>query len=129
MKRYRIELACAEEAWWRYNVVMTAEGLDAAGNRLGYFSAEDRIADIGSDLAERPADYPADRCTRLECDPCDRLQLRLYVVPHRLPEESDVEHTPLFPARLSVFCDGKPLPVRTIDINPWGGYAGYFEWE
>lgn len=129
MKRYRIELTCADEAWWRYNVVMTAQGLDPNGDRQEYYAVEDRIAEMEDKLTERPAGYPADRRTVLECGPCDRLQLHLYILPHLLPAESEIEYTPAFPARLSVRCDGKPLPDRTIDINPWGGYAGFFEWE
>ncbi|WP_297409020.1 MULTISPECIES: hypothetical protein [Rikenellaceae] len=129
MKSYRIELSCSDENWWRYNVVMTAEGLDSAGNRCGYHAVEDRIAETGERPAERPADYPADRITRLECGPCERLQLYLYILPHCLPAAVETEHTPPFPARLRLFCDGKPHLERTIDVNPWGGYAGFFEWE
>lgn len=129
MKRYRIELSCADEAWWKYNAVMTAEGLDAAGGRCGYYAVEDRVADVGGDLREPPADYPADRRTVLECGPCERLQLYLYILPHRLPEESEVERKPWFPARLAVTCDGRALRDRTIEINRWGGYAEFFEWE
>lgn len=129
MKNYRIELSCPDENWWRYNAVMTAEGLDGAGKRCGYFAVEDRIAETGSKLRERPADYPADRRTVLECGPCERLQLYLYILPHCLPAADEIEYTPPFPARLKVLRDGKPLADRTIDVNPWGGYAGFFEWE
>lgn len=129
MNRYRIELTCTHPEWWRYNVVMTAEGRDDRDGKCGYFSVEDRIAEPEKSLAAPPADYPADRRSVLECAPCAALQLYLYIIPHRLPDCSDIEETPAFPVCMEVFRNGKPLRTEQLEVNPWGGYSGYFAWK
>jgi len=108
---------------------MTAEGRDDRGEKCGYYAAEDRIAEPGEGPAEQPAGYPSDRRSVLECGPCSSLQLYLYVIPHRLPAESETEETPALPARLKVVRDGKTLRTEQLEINAWGGYSGYFEWK
>ncbi len=128
---------------------MTAEGRDTQGERCGYYAADDRIAEPGSDTGKpgsdtdkqdggsdklggtgKPAEgRPAGRRTVLECGPCASLQLYLYVIPHCLPALTDTQHTPPIPVRLKVTCDGKALLSEQIEINAWGGYSGYFEWK
>lgn len=125
MNRYRIELSCAAPEWWRYNVVMTAAGYDGTGAECGYYSVEDRIAEPGSAPAACPEDYPSDRRTTLECGPCVRVQLYLYVVPHTLPEKGEIEQTPPLPGVLTLWCDGRKLRTEQLEINPWGGMSRY----
>ena len=123
MNRYRIELSCTAPEWWRYNIEMTAAGYDDTGAECGYYSVEDRIAEPGSAPAAAPEGYPADRCTALECGPCARVLLYLYVVPHTLPETDDIEQTPPLPGRLTIWRDGRKLRTEQLAINPWGGMS------
>lgn len=125
---YQIELHCNHPDWWRFNVVMTARGLDPAGTAVGFFSISDQIAPIDGEIHSKPTNYPTERTTRLTCTPCHRLELYLYVLPHRLPEENTLEHTPSFEAELRILEGHTCQHTQKIEVNPWGGTTLHLCW-
>lgn len=119
-QNFRVELRCSDPMWWQYNVTLIASGLNASGERCGYYATEDRQGDPAGGSA-RPAHSTTNRCTSLDCGPCHSLDLYLYVIPHRLPEPSEVEQTNPIEAHLVIRSETKTLLDEVMAINPWGG--------
>ena len=120
---FTIEISSRFEGWWRYNAVLMCGCFDAAGNRIGFESAESHVADVGTKRTVRPADLPADRRLTLATGDCDHLLLYLYIVPHLLPDSNDIADTKPFPLELRIGCDGTPLRSETLAVNQWGGLS------
>lgn len=55
---FTIEISSRYEGWWRYNVALMCGCFDTAGNRTGFASTEAHVADVGSNLREKPAGNP-----------------------------------------------------------------------
>lgn len=125
---YQIELQCNHPEWWCYNVVITAHGVNRDGSVAGYHAVEDKIAPIDGGDHPRPADYPTPRTTRLQCGPCEGIDLYLYILPHRLPDENSIEHTPLFEAELRILKGKSCLHTQQVAVNPWGGASLHIRW-
>ena len=125
---YNIELRCDHPEWWRFNVVMTARGVDDQGGPAAYSAISDTIAPIDGEEHSKPSDYPAERCTRLVCPPCHVLELYLYILPHRLPEENSIDYTPSFEAELRILSGRSRLHSQRIEVNPWGGATLRLRW-
>ena len=66
---FTIEISSRYEGWWRYNVALMCGCFDTAGNRTGFASAEAHVADVGSNLREKPAGIPGDGRASLETQP------------------------------------------------------------
>lgn len=79
---FTIEISSRYEGWWRYNVALMCGCFDTAGNRTGFASTEAHVADVGSNLREKPAGNPGGGRASLETGPCDHLLLYIYIVPH-----------------------------------------------
>lgn len=120
-KGFTIRLTSRYEGWWRYNTALMCGLFDAAGERIGFAAAEDRVADVEADLREKPAGVAADRYTTLATEPCDHLLLYVYVVPHTLPEGRDIEATVPFEAELRIDYDGRRIRSEKLRINQWSG--------
>lgn len=125
---YRVELRCDHPEWWRFNVVMTAQGLDEPESPSAYFAISDTIAPVDGEEHFKPADYPAERCSCLECGPCHEFEFYLYILPHSLPDENDVDNTPSFEAELTILSGRSRLYQRQVEVNRWGGATLRLRW-
>ena len=125
---YQIELHSNHPEWWRFNVVMTARGWYSTGEPAGFFATSDQIAPIDGELHPKPVDSPDERTTCLVCGPCHRFELYLYVLPHRLPEENSLEHTPSFEVELRISAGKTRLQTQKVSVNPWGGTTLHLRW-
>lgn len=123
MKGFSIEIASRFDDWWRYNAVLMCGCFDDAGERIGFASAESHVADVGAGPAERPADVAPDRRLTLETEPCDHLVLYVYVIPHTLPQDNDIEATKPFPLDLKIAYDGRRFRSERLQINRWSGIS------
>lgn len=92
-----------------------------AGNRIGFTTAESRVADVGSNLTTPPSGITPDRRAVLEAPVCDHLLLYIYIIPHTLPASNDIEATKPFPLDLLIECNGKRLLKERRTINQWSG--------
>lgn len=120
-KGFTIEITSRYEGWWRYNAALMCGCFDAADQRVGFASAASDVADVGSNLAERPADIPADRTAVLHTMPCDHLLLYLYIIPHTLPAGNDIDANKPFEIELRISYAGRRLRTEKRAINQWSG--------
>lgn len=120
-KGFTIEITSRYEGWWRYNAALMCGCFDAADQRIGFVSAASDVADVGSNLAERPADTPADRTAVLHTMPCDHLLLYLYIIPHTLPTDNDIDANKPFEIELRISYAGRRLRTEKRAINQWSG--------
>mgnify|MGYP000105046586 CR=1 FL=1 len=93
---------------------------DAADNRTGFASASSEIAPVGADLkdaghAGRTAAH------RTDDRPCDHLMLYVYIIPHTLPADNDIDATRAFDIELRISCDGRRIRSEKRRINQWSG--------
>lgn len=120
-KGFRIELSSRFDGWWRYNAALMCGCFDAEGRRTGFAKASSQVAEVGANLAQKPADVPADRRVVLLAEPCDHLILYLYVIPHTLPGEDDIEAVAPFDVEVKIFYAGRRLSSERRRINQWSG--------
>lgn len=123
MKGFSIEIASRFDDWWRYNAVLMCGCFDDKDERIGFVSAESHVADVGAGPAERPSDVAPDRRLTLETPPCDHLVLYVYVIPHTLPQNNDIEATKPFALDLKIACDGRKFRSERLQINQWSGIS------
>ena len=120
-KGFTIEVTSRYEGWWRYNAALMCGCFDAEDRRIGFASAESAVAAVGANLAERPADIPADRRAVLETMPCDHLVLYLYLIPHTLPADNEIDATRPFGIEVRISYAGRRLRTEKREINQWSG--------
>ena len=118
---FTIEISSRYGGWWRYNVALMCGCFDTAGNRTGFASAEAHVADVGSNLREKPAGIPGDGRASLETGPCDHLLLYIYIVPHTLPAGNDIGDTAPFEVEIRIAYGGRRLRAEKRLINQWSG--------
>ena len=118
---FTIEISSRYEGWWRYNVALMCGCFDTAGNRTGFASTEAHVADVGSNLREKPAGNPGGGRASLETGPCDHLLLYIYIVPHTLPAGNDIGDTTPFEVEIRIAYGGRRLRAKKRLINQWSG--------
>lgn len=120
---FSVEVECRDEGWWRYNVTILCGCFDGEGRRVGFASAEDVVAAVGSDLRRPPQGTPkaADRRIGIDTVPCERIVMYLYIVPHTLPETREIGDVSPFDVRVRIACAGVPLRDTCYRINRWSG--------
>ena len=123
-KGFTIEVTSRYEGWWRYNAALMCGCFDAAGRRIGFASSASTVADVGSNLAERPADIAADRTAALQTMPCDHLVLYLYIIPHTLPADNEIDATRPFGIEVRISYAGRRLRTEKAGDQPMVGRLG-----
>ncbi len=120
---YRVRLLCDYEQWWRYNIFMTVVEFDAEGHLTGYRNFIDRVYEVddGDDDRTAPEGYTNDRGAEITTEPCQRIEIYLYVITNTFPVSAVIRDSPPFPARLVVERDGKTVVDRQWEVNQWGG--------
>lgn len=118
---YRIEVTSPYNEFWRYNVALMCGCFDAADQRIGFASAEDTVADVGTAPAAPPADGPKQRKILLEAPEAHHLLLYVYIIPHTLPKGSDVADRQPFPLQVRIAHGGQEIRTETYAINQWSG--------
>jgi len=118
---FKIEVTSRYEGWWRYNVALMCGCFDAADQRIGFASASLHIADAGANLEKPPAEHKAGHKAVLETQPCDRLQLYIYIIPHTLPRSNDIDDTQPFEVEIALSKGARKLKKHRCRINQWSG--------
>ncbi len=114
---FTIEVTSRYDGFWRYNTALTCGCFDAAGNRSGFAAASSHVADVGAELSAAPHDLT----TRLATGPCARIDCFLYVVPHTLPRDNDIDATRPFDLEVRIAYGGRPIRTERHAINQWSG--------
>ena len=118
---FTIELTSRYKEWWRYNAALMCGCFYADDRRTGFVSTASDVADVGSNLTQRPAETPANRKVTLETPPCHHLLLYLYLIPHTLPAGNDIDTTRPFEVEIRIFRGGDLLRTEKRSINQWSG--------
>ena len=120
-KRYRIELRCNFPEWWRYNVEMMGAAFDEEAQRIGFVTASSRIAEVGSNLPQRPEGVEVPTTLSLTTPPCHHARLFLYIIPHTLPAGNQIDESRPFEVTITHYVDGQKSHVESCTINQWSG--------
>ena len=60
VEKFTVEIRSGFDQWWRYNAALMCGAFDASGNRIGFASAESRVAEMGSNLEAPPESFRSD---------------------------------------------------------------------
>ena len=101
-KGFTIEVTSRYEGWWRYNAALMCGCFDAAGRRIGFASSASTVA-------------------ALQTMPCDHLVLYLYIIPHTLPADNEIDATRPFGIEVRISYAGRRLRTEKREINQWSG--------
>ena len=63
----------------------------------------------------------ADRTAALQTMPCDHLVLYLYIIPHTLPADNEIDATRPFGIEVRISYAGRRLRTEKREINQWSG--------
>ena len=119
-RKFNIKVECNFEYLWRYNITLACEMCNASGERVDYGYVERRIGDIGCNMLHQPADWK-NESLELATVECDQIRVLLYVNPHTMPRERDVEALPPFPMRVCITADRKSLYDKSHEVDQRGG--------
>lgn len=122
LSNIKIRLTCSYGEWWRYNVYVSAVCFDADGNVVEYKNLTDKVYELGSgaELRTAPEDYDPSRPIALECGPCLRAELFLYIIPNTMPAGEAIRTAPPFTVHLHI-TKNSSTEVKEFEINQWGG--------
>lgn len=120
-KGFTIEISSPYGEWWRYNTALMCGCFDESGERIGFVSTEEHIADVGANLTQCPSEYPSPRITTLNTEPCHHLLLYIYIVPHTLPSGKEIASTRPFPVDIRIYDAGQEILTQQRMINQWSG--------
>ena len=120
---FTIEISSRYEGWWRYTAALMCGCFDAAGNRTAFASAASTVAGAQADLRSRAARPAPDRRVTLSAPACDHLMLYVYVIPHTLPTDNDIDATRPFDLDLKITFAGRRLRAERYTINQWSGIS------
>lgn len=126
MTTYTLTIRCDHPEWWRFEVILTAQGYDNEQKPCGYYALDDNALSEGG--APRTADSPTAHTSTLLCGPCARLNCYLHILPHTLSEVCDTEDFPAFRAELTLSEGSQTLLREPILVNPWGGATLHLTW-
>lgn len=117
---FRVEMSSKFEEFWRYNLLVTCGCFDENDNRVGFASADDEVAPVGSNLEQCPEGYPAGRVVGFDADACHHLVMFIYVIPNsiRLGAIGDEQ---AFNLDLRVLCGEQVVAYRKLEVNRWAG--------
>ena len=120
-KRYNIHLRSTYPELWRYNIYMLCGESDAEGESLQVVPVESKVASVGDNLSEAPKGFDGPRELKATLDAEQTVEVYVYVVPHSLPTNCEVEQVQPFKMRLKVTADGEEIYNTVHRINQWAG--------
>lgn len=121
--RYEVELLCRYPEWWRFNLYMIVVGYDATGNRVFFDNYTDRVYELefNTQRTGAPAGYDPARPVKIVSNPCDHVEVYVYVVTNTFPDSTAIKDSPPFTAVLRVTPAGGRPQERSYEVNQWGG--------
>ena len=118
--KFSITVALSDREFWRFNLYMACEALNAEGERIDYVHKLDIVAEEPYPQ-ECPSDYKAERVATLDVPECASARVLIYLVPFQLPDaELVADVAPLY-IQLQIVEDGKVVASRKIGSNAWSG--------
>ena len=118
---FKVEIESDFEEFWCYNVAVTCGCFDAADNRVGFASADDKVAPVGANLQQPPKGTPSKRRVEFETMACHHLLMYIYIIPHTLPAGNEIAEYKPFEMSVRVTREGSAVLKRTFTVNRWSG--------
>ena len=122
---FSVEITGSDSELWRYNIAVICGCFASSGSgedeRRDFISAEDTVAPVGSNLAQRPAGIPDTRRISFTTVPCEYLQMYVYVIPHTLPAGRDIADFPPLALQIKVSCGNAVIHSEEYHANAWSG--------
>ena len=120
MANFSISIKSDFNELWRYNIIVMASVV-RSGKQIELLKHCSEIAPVGSELEEPPIGYNANRAVTLQSQDGDEVTLYIYIIPHTLPRDNSVSHTPPFEMGVKVEYDRHILYKHRYMINQWSG--------
>ena len=118
---FKVEISSDFDEFWCYNILVTCGCFDVEGRQVGFASADDTIAPVGSNLDRKPSDYPSKRVVKFETSECDHLHMYIYVIPHTIPLNRDVDESTPYMLNVKISRAGEVVLKRKFSVNRWSG--------
>ena len=119
--RFSLTVKMMDAEFWRFNLYLVCEMLDAAGERIDYIHRFDLVAEKEPYPTEQPADYKSERVVEMEIGECASARVLLYLIPFALPVERMIDDVPSLSMSLAIAQDGKEAARYELEANPWSG--------
>lgn len=120
-RKFKVELCSDFDYLWRYNITLACEQLDSSGERIDFSSVERKVADIGTNLKAAPEGWQRGEKLSLTTSECDHISLIVYLLPHTLPPQKDVDSCAPFKLSIKVSAGREKVYDKVHYINQWGG--------
>ena len=120
MQPFTITFECDFSEFWRYNLILQGETL-RSGERCQAISHLDKVAPLGSELTEQPADYSRGPKTEIQTEAGDGLRLYIYIMPHTMPSTREIAAAAPFEFRVSIDTAQGQCFKRSYLVNQWSG--------
>ena len=120
MQPYTITFECDFSEFWRYNLIIQGETL-RSGERYQAISHLDKVAPLGSELSQQPADYSRAPKTEIVTESGDGLRLYIYIMPHTMPFTREIAAAAPFEFRVTIETPRGQCFKRLYQVNQWSG--------
>ena len=118
--KFSVTVALSDREFWRFNLYMACEALDAKGERIDYIHKLDIVAEEPYPQ-ECPPNYKAERVATLDIPECASARVLIYLIPFQLPAFEEVAAVAPLDLKLKIVEDGKVVISRKIGSNAWSG--------
>lgn len=119
--KFQVKVSSSYAELWRYNMVVMGGGFDAKGERVDFASVRSEIAPVGSNLSEAPEGVDKSRRLSITLNDSENIAAYVYLIPHTLPLNRDIEATQPFDLKVEVLRDKESIYKSTHKINQWSG--------
>ncbi|MDO4759138.1 MAG: hypothetical protein Q4A18_07750 [Rikenellaceae bacterium] len=120
-EKLTITLACNHPEWWRFNVNLQAETLNGDEERIDVASLRQYIAEVGSNLPEKPAGVAIKSKLEMTLTPSEKVHLYYNIIPHTHPDDRTIANNTMIELRISIRNGEQLLLDEKAKLNPWSG--------
>lgn len=119
--KFQVKASSTYAELWRYNIVVMGGGFDANGRRVDFAAEKSEIAPVGSNLSHEPETAKKRGRMTITLNDAESIAAYIYLIPHSLPINREIEATQPFDLKVEVLCDNESIYKRTHKINQWSG--------
>ncbi len=122
---YTIDVWSDFEELFRYNILLTCAGFDAADEQLYVVGCErvynETITTKIVPTPPPPEGFETGEVLSLEAGEAERIHIILYVITNTLPARRQISDFPPFDIQVRVTKEGGVIYDTTHKVNQWGG--------
>lgn len=106
---------------WRYNIAVVAACFDRDHNQMEVVAERSHLADVGANLRVAEEGWMARRKLSLKTPECVAIEVLVYLIPHTLPSEREIEDAAPFPIKIVVKRGAEVVHDALHHVNQWSG--------